>query len=852
MLLTIPTTPEKGEFQTYTLDVSDLIALVTEEYYQDQENWRRVIVAYKSLEGNQLNLLSFTPDGGDTLTKQGFFAPESFSFFGIQSISIIDKQNGNYILTSNEIPDVSSYNIIFVNAGSAFFDMDATSGAWMGVSDDLQYVAVKSNYDSYYDARIFYGMVQNNTSAEINDSLTALVNNFKVDCYYFNADESKVYIAGRLGTNYLGETLPPFSVGSTYTTNPPRLISIDTVTLEVTFIADIKTAGAYSGMNFSSGSYIGNLVVDEDSNVAVMVGGGAVTGYNIVSGEMLWFKAAGFPDGNIPYRKVELYTAGSFLIGSITSYDGTAYTYYTPIKVNILTGAKDVSFPNAPSDTSGNTYNWGLTPDKTKVVQQGSNSNPNFFVFSGSSWSSRINYSGSANGVGTAMGIDNNYLYFVRQSGVKCDFTGQAAAGFSFSVPFYAVFGRCYALGANLYVDGLKFSSITGARDTSYSMGGDYYYLRYGQNDSIYYMGTRLSSGKSENPFGFNYASSVYGGYIGIINSVSKELVKYYQGAGLNPTPSYNPVFGPTGSNILFDGNQSATLFKATNFLTGIRDTTYPSFSSMPTGISAFAKDGDYMYVASQAYSDASNTFVATDLNGTYNLVTKLVRFNMVTKLMDTSFLPIIPSPFQGTGVITFTDDYIYLSAFVTGATYFYRINKSSKAVQQILPTTLGITSPATWNVASRIRVSKIATNKIVIYPDNSDLKFDGKPYVVCNEDTLSQTVSQPDVIAQFPRYYSYNSILNELGGMFYASDNTWHFISFNMSDNTKTTRLIVANSNNSTLVNSTGSALNAGNLVLFSYGDAYLTFSTGYYTSGFKPYSGVIRMNPLGIINNE
>ena len=41
MLLTIPTTPEKGEFQTYTLDVSDLIALVTEEYYQDQDNWRR-------------------------------------------------------------------------------------------------------------------------------------------------------------------------------------------------------------------------------------------------------------------------------------------------------------------------------------------------------------------------------------------------------------------------------------------------------------------------------------------------------------------------------------------------------------------------------------------------------------------------------------------------------------------------------------------------------------------------------------------------------------------------------------------------------------------------------------------
>lgn len=177
MLLTIPTSPEKGEFQTYTLDVSDLIALIDSEYYETESNWRKVIVAYRSSTGNQLNLISFIPDGNPTVSKLGYFAPECFSIFAIQSITIVDKQNGTYILNPSDIPDVANYNILFISGGSSFYDIVSTSGTWINSSDDNSLLALQVAYNSYYGAQFFYSMVVNNTSGERDDDLTAFVNN---------------------------------------------------------------------------------------------------------------------------------------------------------------------------------------------------------------------------------------------------------------------------------------------------------------------------------------------------------------------------------------------------------------------------------------------------------------------------------------------------------------------------------------------------------------------------------------------------------------------------------------------------------------------------------------------------
>jgi hypothetical protein len=851
MLLTIPTTPEKGEFQTYTLDVSDLIDLVTQEYYQDQDNWRRVIVAYKSLTGNQLNLLSFTPDGGDTLTKQGFFAPESFSFFIIQSITIVDKQNGTYILTNNEIPDVANYNLVFVSGGSSFYDMVSTYGTWMDSSDDNSLLALQVAYNSYYGAQLFYSMVVNNTSGERDDDLTALVNNYKVYSYYFNADDSKVYIVGKLGLSYLGETLPAIPVGSTYSANPPRIVSVDTVTNEVVYIATLEDAGAFSGFL----PFYGNLTitVDEANNVAVIVGNSYVVGYNIVTGSKLWAKAITFTSEIAQYKKVELYSADSFIIGSLTSYDGGVLTSYSPIKVNIVTGNRDITFPVAPQDGAGNGYQWSMTPDKTKIIQMGGSGQSRFYVFSGGSWSAIVITSPVVSY--NSMTTDNSSIYFVLNSGVKFDFSGVNDPLFSLGVPFFHSFNNIISAGANLYADFGKFSSTTGAYDTSYGISGSYYYPQKAVGNSVYYMPSLLAY-YINNPSSFNINVDSSYASLAIIDTATREKLIDFPVPQSNPTLSFGPIFGPTGSGVVFVGNTGASLFRAYNYTTGAIDLSYPAINSSTQGVGGYGRDGDYIYISS--LNNGANTFNVTDTSGTYNLVTKVMRFNMVTKLADQAFLPVLPSPFgDQIQSYSFTDNYIYICCSYSeisgpGGALFYRINRTTQVVETITPATFGVTTPATFNTFTRVRVQQIATNKIIIYVDSGNLKLDDKAYVVCTEDSLTQIGLQPDTIAQFPRYLAFNSANNELGGIYFGSDGTFHFISYSMVDNSKTTTLVVADTNNTALQISSGSFLSPGQLVIMSFEESYMIFLNGFFTTAFSPVGGVIKMNPIGIINND
>lgn len=848
MLLTIPTTPEKGEFQTYTLDVSDLIALVDSAYYETESNWRKVIVAYRSSTGNQLNLISFVPDGNPTISKLGFFAPECFSIFAIQSITIVDKQNGTYILNPSDIPDVANYNIVFVSGGSSFYDIVSTYGTWMDSSDDNSLLALQVAYNSYYGAQFFYSMVVNNTSGERDDDLTAFVNNYKVYSYYFNADESKVYIVGKLGLSYLGETLPAIPVGSTYSANPPRIVSVDTVTNEVVYIATLEDAGAFSGFL----PFYGNLTitVDEVNNVAVIVGNTYVVGYSIVTGSKLWAKVITLPSEIPQYKKVELYSTDSFIIGSMTSYDGGVLTSYSPIKVNILTGNRDVTFPVAPQDGAGNGYQWSMTPDKTKIIQMGGSGQSRFYIFSGSSWSSLVISSPVVSY--NSMTTDNSSIYFVTTGGVKFDFNGVIDPLFNLSVPFFYSFNTIISAGANLYADFGKFSSTTGAYNTSYSVSGSYFYADRAIGNSVYYMPSTLAF-YITGPSSFNVALDTSYGSMAIIDTVSREKLIDFSVPFVNPTVGFGPIFGPVGSDVVFVGTTSASQFKAYNYTTGAIDSSYPAINSSTQAVGGYGRDGDYIYISSR--DDGANTFNVTDTSGTYNLVTKVMRFNMVTKLVDQTFLPVLPALFGGQSQsYSFTDNYIYIccaSGAVVGA-LFYRINRTTQAVETITPATFGVTTPATFDAPTRVRVQQIATNKIIIYVDSGNLKLDDKVYVVCNEDTLTQTGLQPDTIAQFPYYLAFNSTNNELGGIYFGSDGTFHFISYSMVDNSKSTNLIAATTGNTALQISSGSMLSPGNLVIMPFEDSYMIFLNGFFTTAYSPVGGVIKMNPIGIINND
>ena len=113
-LLTLPATPEKGTSQEYVLNVTDLIALVSDAYFQDQANWSKVVVLYQSAESNQLELINFIPDGVSTeITSDAQFSTFARNVFDVNSITIFDNQNGRYIIKASSIPDVANYEIDF-------------------------------------------------------------------------------------------------------------------------------------------------------------------------------------------------------------------------------------------------------------------------------------------------------------------------------------------------------------------------------------------------------------------------------------------------------------------------------------------------------------------------------------------------------------------------------------------------------------------------------------------------------------------------------------------------------------------------------------------------------------------
>jgi hypothetical protein len=112
-LITIPSIPEKGTEQEYVLNTTELFALVSEAYFTDQNNLKVINAIYKSKTSNQIELISFTPNGNSTLTSMAEFASTSRDEFELLNIVIVDQQNGRYKVGASEIPGVASYEISF-------------------------------------------------------------------------------------------------------------------------------------------------------------------------------------------------------------------------------------------------------------------------------------------------------------------------------------------------------------------------------------------------------------------------------------------------------------------------------------------------------------------------------------------------------------------------------------------------------------------------------------------------------------------------------------------------------------------------------------------------------------------
>jgi len=861
MLLTIPVTPLRNEPQPYTLDVSDLIDLVNSAYYEDQANWRKVIVAYKSIDGNQLNLISYIPDGSDTLTTDGFFAPECFTRFEIQNISIIDKQNGTYIINSSEIPNVSNYNIVFITGGDGFVSLYGTSDNKLAVSGDGSKFIYAQNGTTHIGAISYAYGVMNEVSSEMDSQLSAFINNIKVFSYYFNSDNSVVYIVGELGTSYLGESLPAIPSGPTYsTTTSLRFISINTISNEVTFLSDIENAGATYG-NFGTRCWY--LYVPEGSNTAVMVGDAAIAGYNIVTGTREWFRVANFVSAaNRPLTssKIDSFNSTSFVVSYLSNYNGEVFSYVRPIQINLATGLRDVSFPTAPQNgANNNSIFWSITPDKTKLVIFANQAR--FFVYENGAWSSLRQYIPSPTFNLSAMTTDNEFIY----AGFKCDFLGNQSLGFTTTVNNLG-YDSAVVTDNYLFFGSNRFNKITGIADPAFkgvSSPSNYVLILRASNGKIYIRNSINSASTMSDYSFYTPINPSQNSAITVFDTETRAKISSTTIVQPGQNQSNTIVFGTDDSNVYFVIQYQGAILRTFNVSDSSLNTTYPTID--PTArFGCLGRDGEYLYI-SIGNSSTSNTFNITDSLGSAALVTKVCRLNITTKIVDRSFLPNIAGAFGGTSKFSFTDDYVYISVFGGTPSRAYRINKTTQATQEILPSTLGLSGPATWP-NGRLQFARIAPNRLVVFGDQSTdqdpLKFDGRPYVIVSEDTLSQSgISQPAENPKRGYMTLYNPIKNEVAGLYRASAGYPYYsligsywVSFSMVDNSESVNISILSGVRQQI---SGNYIAYGfNRNLFAFeniGADYLFASPGTpIVQNFKPYSGVLRFNPVGIINNE
>jgi hypothetical protein len=123
-LITIPASPEKGVAQEYSLDFDELSLLVSDSYFKTQSNLSKIVLMYKSATSNQIEAINFIPNGSSSFTSEGEFSPEALDEFVVDSITLIDKQNGRYIVYGSDIPNVANYSLLFVAPVIPFFLRD--------------------------------------------------------------------------------------------------------------------------------------------------------------------------------------------------------------------------------------------------------------------------------------------------------------------------------------------------------------------------------------------------------------------------------------------------------------------------------------------------------------------------------------------------------------------------------------------------------------------------------------------------------------------------------------------------------------------------------------------------------
>ena len=848
-VLTVSSYFQKGSPVLISVSKPELLELIDSDYFEDMDHWNKIILKYKSPTGQFERIVC---NGQDAIPSAFFqISTKADDLFQINQIIIMDFDGKIYVIDRSILAEVITLDINYAQEEEVdytLFSTTGSNGSFLAVTEDEKLAIVKNNYDTFYGSRRYFHAVLETETSEINETLTKFINYHAVESYYFNEDYTKVYLGGRFGTSFMDRPLPalpvPTAPYSSSFVNPSRLIVVDTATNDVTWIGDIPFN---SDSNYDADIAF-TVLADEESDMLVTISSSKIFGYKISTSQKIWEKNIGYYDGAATRRKMYLYDSGSFLLGHMTSYDNVSFTYNRPVKINILTGEIDNSFPVCPEDIGqygrGNSPLWALTPDKTKIIQIASYNTSKFFIFQNGSWTF-IEMQGDVY-VAQSMDVSNTDIYFGKG---KWNFQGVRDS--SYLINLYEERTWLKYAGSKIYSAENRFNTTTGVLDNSYVF---YNAVPLRATDELVF----FSKSRTVQIAMYGHTEYYYGGRVAVIDLETKQKKYSFANSNNNYYLNSKILFGGADNRSYFNFEFGRSPFWEVYTLTdtsAVRDTTYPEITASG-GFGGTNNDGDWVYTCS--HNTGANTFTVTQTSGqnigTHTINSKLCRINHITKEVDLTFAPQIPNDLGGIISISFTDDYIYLfgtyNSWYVNYSQFYRVHKTTQAVQKITSQLLNITTPSSLeSIPGQLNAVKSGTNKVVLYFVSNGYRFNDRPYMVFNEDTLTPVESQPAVSTYTATAgVTYNSSTNELVGFFIFNSDTV-FLAYNLSTNAKITHDVFKElyTNTSLFTSKVENYLSLGSPTLVPYKDTYLLHSTGVYVKKQRPYSGVIKLPLIG-----
>ena len=105
--------PEKGSPTEFTLDKTALAAIVADAYYADEDNWKEVVLNYKSSTGNQKEIVKFDASLASP-TANFAVSLKAKDVFEIHKIVIKDFDGGSIVIPRSALV-VADFDVTLPN-----------------------------------------------------------------------------------------------------------------------------------------------------------------------------------------------------------------------------------------------------------------------------------------------------------------------------------------------------------------------------------------------------------------------------------------------------------------------------------------------------------------------------------------------------------------------------------------------------------------------------------------------------------------------------------------------------------------------------------------------------------------